>query len=133
MFCKQQVAQLRGIVDRIHEHGAELVAVGNGNAKQAAAFVKSEQVSFPLVTDPSLRTYRAAGLKSGLLTGVSLGVLGRGLRAFSGGFRQSRTQGHPLQQGGAFVFDAGGRELYRYLSKEAGDHPDPDDFLAALP
>ena len=132
MLCKQQVAQLRGYVERIRAQGAELVVIGNGNAAQARAFRDAEQVTFPLYTDPSLTSYRAAGLKRSLGSVLSPKVWLHGLSATVAGHRQSATQGDALQQGGVFVFDVGGVELYRYVSQEAGDHPDPDAILAAL-
>ena len=42
-------------------------------------------------------------------------------------------QGDPWQQGGVFVLGPDGRELYRHISREAGDHPFSAQFLAALP
>jgi hypothetical protein len=35
------------------------------------------------------------------------------------------VQGDPWQQGGVFVIDATGRIRYSYVSRYAGDHPDP--------
>ena len=37
-----------------------------------------------------------------------------------------------MQQGGVFVIGRGGRLLYQYVSREAGDHPDNRELLRAL-
>ena len=132
MFCKQQVAQLRGIAKTIEKRGAHLIAIGNGSAKQAKAFHAEQEMNFPLLTDPSLRTYRAAGFKSGVLTTATPGTLKRGLAAIAKGFRQGRTKGAAFQQGGALVIEPGGRERFRFVSDEAGHHPDPKDLVETL-
>ena len=48
------------------------------------------------------------------------------------GFFQWRVLGDPAQLGGVFVIAPGGAVAYRYVSELAGDHPDPDDIVAAL-
>lgn len=132
MFCKQQVAQLRDFVEPIRERGGQLLAIGNGSAKQAKAFHEEQEMAFPLLTDPSLRTYRAAGMKSGLARTFGISSALRGLSALRGGFLQGRTKGAALQQGGALVIAPDGTELFRFVSEEAGQHPDPQDLVDAL-
>ncbi len=124
---------MRGIHGAVKKKGGEIVAVGNGSAKQAKAFRAEQDVPFPLLTDPSLKTYRAAGLASGVATTFAPSSAVRAAKAVAGGFIQGRTQGHAFQQGGAFVFAKGGRELFAYRSRTAGDHPDPKELIAALP
>jgi hypothetical protein len=48
------------------------------------------------------------------------------------GFRQTKTQGTALQNGGVFVIAPSGEMPYRYISDFAGDHPDPEKPVAAL-
>ena len=132
MFCKQQVAQLRGYLDRIRARGAELVVVGNGALHQARRFRAEQGVTFPLYTDPTRHSYEVAGLHRGLASTFSPRVALHGAKAIAAGFRQSHTQGDALQQGGVFVIAPGGRVLFEYRSREAGDHPNPERLLAAL-
>ena len=132
MFCKQQVAQLRDTDVQIAKKGGELIAVGNGSAKQAKRFHDEQKMAFRLLTDPGLKTYKAAGFRSGALTVVNPSVAKRGVAALLQGFRQSRTQGTAFQQGGALVIARGGKELFRYVSREAGDHVDPALLIDAL-
>ena len=97
----------------------------------AKAFAEDFDVRSPLYTDPTLEAYRVAGLHRGM--GSLWKTLKKAPRALGGGFIQGKTQGDSFQQGGIFVFDRGGRELYRYVSGFAGDHPPLDGVIAALP
>lgn len=132
MFCREQVAHLKEWEPRFRAAGASLAVVGSGSVAQAAAFHKDRQLPFALYTDPSLRTFAAAGLRRGLLTAMSVGVFRNASRAMKAGFRQGATEGDPWQQGGAFVIRPDGSLLYAQISVEAGDHADPAAMLAAL-
>jgi hypothetical protein len=90
------------------------------------------QFMMPFYTDPSLESYRLAGLRHGLGSSMSPRVALHAVAALREGFRQRRTQGDPVQQGGVFVITKGGGLLYQYVSREAGDHPDNADLLRAL-
>ncbi len=106
--------------------------VGNGQPSQAEEFRKKERLAFPLLVDPDLKAYRAAGLRRGVLSSLGPRVVLRGLRALRAGKFQGPIQGDPWQQGGVFVIEAGGQVLFSQVSKSAGDHAKPEDFLAAL-
>lgn len=82
--------------------------------------------------DAERRAYKAFELKRGLASTFSPLSVGKALGAMRGGHRQGANGGDPLQQGGAFVIDRGGRIHYSYVSKRAGDHPTPDSLLEAL-
>jgi len=121
---------LRGVVDRIHQQGAELVVVGNGTVEQARAFRDSQKVTFPLLTDPERTSYRAAGLKRGAF--LRARVAWNAVKALASGHIQTQILGDPKQHGGAFVFAPGGELRFGFLSEEAGHHPDPEDLVRAL-
>lgn len=123
---------MRDTAGEITKAGAELIAIGNGTAKQAKRFHEEQKMAFRLLTDPGLKTYKAVGFKSGALTIANPSVAKRGVKALLQGFRQSRTQGTAFQQGGALVIAPGGKELFRYVSTEAGDHVDPAELIDAL-
>ena len=133
MFCREQVTQLRDVVDEIRNRGAELAVVGCGSPSQAARFREERGLNFPLLTDPDLVAYRAAGLRRGLAATFNLSVAKNAFRAMKGGQRQGMVQGDPWQQGGGFVITPQDEVLFSYLSREGGDHPDPRDLVASLP
>ena len=132
MFCREQVAQLRDHIDEIHARGAELAIIGNGSAHFAAAFREEFNLDGPLVVDPELRAYRAAGLRRGRVEILSPRVPLNALRALRSGARQTAVKGDPWQLGGVFVIRPDGALLFRHVSGEAGDHPSIESVLAAL-
>ena len=123
---------MRDALPEIRRRGAELIIVGNGQPQHAIDFRDSERVVSPLYVDPDLHAYAAAGLKRGLRSSLSPGVILRGLRAFGEGKRQGATMGDPWQQGGVFIIRPGNRVAFAYISEEAGDHPPAEAILSAL-
>ena len=123
---------MRDVLPEIRRRGAELIIVGNGQPRHAIDFRDTEHVESPLYVDPELHAYAAAGLKRGLRSSLSPGVILRGLRAFGEGKRQGATMGDPWQQGGVFIIRPGNRVDFSYISEEAGDHPSAEAILSAL-
>ena len=123
---------MRDHLEEIRERGAELVVIGNGTSDFAAAFREDFQLDVPLLVDPELRAYRAAGLRRGRVELLSPRLPLNALRALAAGQRQTSVQGDPWQLGGVFVIRPGGELAYRYASREAGDHAPVSDILAAL-
>jgi NAD(P)-dependent dehydrogenase (short-subunit alcohol dehydrogenase family) len=123
---------LRDRIEEIRALDAELVIVGNGAQSFAAAFREDYDLDCPLLVDPELRAYRAAGLRRGRVELLSPRLPRNALRALRAGYRQTDVQGDPWQLGGVFVIRPGGELAYRYVSREAGDHAPIDDILAAL-
>ena len=115
---------------RIHAAGGELVIIGNGTPEQAGWFVADFTITTPVFTDPSLAVYKAAGTKKPAFLDPRSFLMS--LRAMRKGYRQTKTQGKALQNGGVFVITPSGEVPYRYISDYAGDHPDPEAPVAAL-
>jgi NAD(P)-dependent dehydrogenase (short-subunit alcohol dehydrogenase family) len=123
---------LRDRIDEFRGSGAELVLVGNGGPSFAAAFREDFGLDCPLLVDPELRAYRAAGLRRGYVELLSPRLAGNALRAFRAGARQEAVQGDPWQLGGVFVIRPGGDLMFRHVSRAAGDHARIEDILEAL-
>jgi len=123
---------LRDALPEIRRRGAELIIIGNGRPEHAIDFRESEHMESPLYVDPELQAYAAAGLKRGLRSSLSVGVVLRGVRALREGKRQGATMGDPWQQGGVFIIRPANRVDFSYVSKEAGDHPSAETIIAAL-
>lgn len=123
---------MRDHVDEFRKLGAELVVIGNGASGFAAAFREDFELDSPLLVDPELRAYRAAGLRRGRVEALSPRLPLHALRALRGGSRQGAVQGDLWQLGGVFVIRPGGELAYRYASREAGDHPPVQEIVDAL-
>lgn len=123
---------MRGHQAEIEARGGTLAMIGSGQPLHARAFREEQQLTCPLLCDPELTAYAAAGLRRSLRATFALQTLRHGLRAYREGHRQTEVQGDPWQQGGVFVFAPGDEVRYGYVSEAAGDHPAPAEFLAAL-
>jgi hypothetical protein len=91
---------LRSCATRSHR-GAELVIVGNGASNFARAFREDFALSAPLLVDPELRAYRAAGLRRGRVEVMSPRLPLHALRALRSGARQGAVQGRGRRSGSA--------------------------------
>jgi hypothetical protein len=126
------VVQLHQGIDQIRGAGAELHVLGNGAPMFIAGFRETTGYPGPVYTDPSLAVFRAAQLKRGLGTFVSVAAAGRTLRALGRGFRQGLTRGDNLQQGGVLVIATDGRVLYHHISESPGDNASVAHIAAGL-
>ena len=124
--------QLHRAVDRIHAAGAELYVIGSGAPMFVEGFRETTGFPGPIYSDPSLAVYRAAELRRGLRTIVSLGAVTATVGALRRGFRQGLTRGDNLQQGGVLVIARDGRVLWHHISEFPGDNASPDDIVKAL-
>ena len=116
----------------IENLGVSVVLVGNGPPAALAAFVRTmnlERRRVTVVTDPSLASYRAAGLRRPRVHGWRAVV--ETLRAFGEGYSKRRRAGDSMQLGGAFLIDERGRVLYHRHSQSPGDLADPNDIVQA--
>ena len=78
---------MRDQIDEIRARGAELVIVGNGALNFAAAFREDFDLDCPLLIDPELRAYRAAGLRRGRVEVLSPRLPFNAMRALRDGSR----------------------------------------------
>ena len=117
----------------IERRGGTLVVVGPAQPEHIAHFRAVTRYQGPLFVDPSRRSFKAAGLAHGWAqTYHPLAVL-KGVRALAQGFRQGGRQGDVVQQGGTFVLGPGDRVRFEWRDRYAGDHPDLDAVVQALP
>lgn len=112
-----------------------MAVIGNGTPLMAQDFAERFHVQVPLFTDPSRRSYEAAGWRRPMGSALlGLGTtLKASVRAMKGGFRQGKTQGDAFQLGGVLVVGTDGEVHFEHSDKAAGDHADIDAVLAALP
>jgi len=124
--------QLHRDKQQVLDAGAELVLVGNGGPNFIAGFREATGFTGPIYTDPSLKVFEAAHLERGVFTVFNPAALGRTVGALRRGFRQGRTQGDALQQGGVIAIATDGRVLWHHISHGPGDNARPDEIARAL-
>ena len=116
----------------IRDAGANLVVIGNGAPHFIAGFRDTTGFAGTIYTDPSLAVYEAAQLQRGVRTLLSFGAAARTVGALARGYRQGRTQGDNLQQGGVLVVGTDGSVLWQHVSSGPGDNADPREIIRAL-
>lgn len=105
--------------------------IGNGSVAMANAFKQDFDVRSALYTDPTLEVYARAGMRRGI---TSVWKAAKNLpRALRAGHIQGLTKGDALQQGGVLVVDGEGAVVFRHNSDVAGDHPDLERVIDAIP
>ena len=130
--CREQAAVLQPHLKDLKKDGVEVAFIGSGAPRYASAFRDEFKLKDALVlSDEPLASYKRAGFRHGALSTFSPRAMLHYARALAAGFRQGKTQGDPLQQGGVMVVDGEGNVTYRYASKTGGDHPPVDKILAA--
>ena len=125
---------MREHAEAFREKGANLAAIGLGDANYARLFRDETGIEFPLLIDAERLAYRAAGLRSANVLHLlrSDNTQARH-RAQESGFRQQRLGKSPFQLGGSFVFAPGNVDLFSHVSKTFGDNARPETLLAAIP
>ena len=119
-------------MDRLSARGAKLTLIGNGTVEQAKRFQRDQAPDCDVLTDPSLTTYRALGLRRSVAGTLGPKSLAAGLRSTMKGNIQKSVQGDPWQLGGLYVLAAGGRTIYSKKFRHAGERPDLTTILKAL-
>ncbi len=125
---------MRDHYDEIRALGAEVVAVGTGNQRHAAAFVADEGVSFPVVVDDDAVAAGAASVRRVRFLKLVLDPRSKpgSRRARASGHRLHRAGRRVTQLGATFVVGPGDRVRYEHVDDHAADHAPIDDVLAAL-
>jgi len=126
---------LRERYDEIQGRGADVVAIGTGDRRYAAAFVKDEHVPFTVLVDDDAEAARLAAVpKVGFLKLVFNPKSWPGSkRARRAGHRIHKAGKRVTQLGATFVVGPGDELRYEHVDEHSADHAALDDVLAALP
>ena len=118
---------------KFSDKGANLAAVGLGDANYARLFRDETGITFPLLIDRERKAYKAIELKKASLIHLlrSDNAAAR-KRAKAGGFQQKKLGENPFQLGGSFVFAPGNVDKYIHVSQTFGDNAAMADLLAAI-
>ncbi len=109
-----------------------LAVIGSGDSAHFPALRRATGYTGELYTDPDRESFRLFQFQSGVSKVFGLKPLSRAFSALKAGFSPGSLQGSALQLGGAAIVNTGGEVIYHYISKEAGDHPDPELMLKTL-
>jgi peroxiredoxin len=134
VHCRHHASQLRGHYEEIKNLGAELVAIGTGDARYARAFIDEEEIPWPVVLDEDGEAADAASVKVGNAAQI-LGpkAMRSALKAYAKGHRQKAKLGRrPTQLGATFVIGPGDVLRYEHLDDHVGDHAPIEEILSAL-
>lgn len=135
--CLCLSAQMSALVPRLFELqrlGLRNVFIGNGAPHFIDGFIErfaltDKQVE--IVTDPSLATFRAAGLlRSWWATYGPKGIWDT-IRAFGDGHVNRLGEGDAVQQGGSMLIDAQGQVAWYYRDLSRGGHAAGADIVEA--
>jgi peroxiredoxin len=125
---------LRQRYEEISAKGAEVVAIGTGDAEYAARFVADEHVLFPVLVDDDAAAARAASIRKASPIGLfSPKSFPGARRARKAGHRIHKSGTRVTQLGATFVVGPGAVVHYRHLDAHTADHAPIDEVLSAIP
>ena len=134
MHCREQAAQLRPHLAQLNRQ-AQVALIGVGAPYMAQGFDDEFKLSAEgakVLTDPSRKSFEAAGMKRGIWRTLGPATWPSSVRTFLRGNKQKRVQGDPWQQGGALVVERGGEIAYRHVNRNPGDAVDLAEIDRAL-
>lgn len=133
--CSVHMADLAPRVDELNKLGLDLVLIGNGAAHYIAGFMARYGLNEKLVTvvtDPSLKTHKAALLRRSWWATLGPKGIWDQVRALIGGHRQNHIQGDNWQQGGAILIDRDGKVVYYHRNETVSDHARTHELVDAI-
>jgi peroxiredoxin len=125
---------LREHYEEIQGLGADVVAIGTGNQRYAAAFVDDEHVPFPVLVDDDATAAQAAAVPRVGFFRLLFNPASRPgtKRAREGGHRIHKAGKRVTQLGATFVVGPGEQVRYEHIDAHSADHAPVDDVLAVL-
>ena len=120
------------MLPELGRRGAGLVVIGSARPDAIPGFCAVTGFEGRVLVDPSLATFRAAGLVHGLRPLADPRAWLWSVRALASGVRPGAIRGDVSQQGGTFVFGPRDSVLFEWRDRFSGDHPPIRRVLEAL-
>ena len=117
--------------------GAQVIAIGQGTAEEAARACERMGVGFPCLGDPAKASYRAFGLRRAGWREIVLDPMRAGNEAMQKGYRVSirgslMRHSDWFQLPGVAIVDQAGIVRWLHRARHSGDIPSPATVLEAL-
>ena len=119
--------------DEIRGRGADVVAIGTGDARYAGQFVADTEIPYLVLVDDDARAAHAASLTNASwwrLLHPSTWAATR--ETWRRGYRIHKAGTRVTQLGATFVLGPGNQVRYAHLDPDSTRHAPLDDVLAAL-
>jgi peroxiredoxin len=130
--CSEHVEELSPRLLELSALGVRAVFVGNGEPHFIDGFADRHALDdkrVEIFTDPTLATFRAAGLLRSAWATFGPRGLADQLRGLSHGLGWGGMKGDQLQQGGSLVVDARGVVAFHHRSESLGGHARAADLV----
>jgi peroxiredoxin len=130
LLCTAQVEEFKPQIQKLRDAGVSFAVIGTGAPNFVQGFKDRMELDVPVYSDEKKASYQALRMKRGLFTLLDPRVVFKNFLApFK--YRQRKTMGDPLQQGGVAVVRPDGTMPFKHISQFAGDHPKPEAVVAA--
>ncbi len=124
---------MRDALPEIEARGATIVAVGTGDVRYAAGFVRDERIPFLVLVDDDGAAARAAQVRTVPFLAMMTPRTWRATVAtWRRGHRVHRAGRRVTQMGGTWVVGPGDVVRYEHVDRDSTDHAAVVDVLAAL-
>lgn len=124
---------MRERYDEIKGAGAELVAIGTGNQRYAAAFVRDESVPYMVLVDDDAAAARAASVR--VVNAYQLlhpRTWRTTVETWRRGHKIHKAGARVNQLGATFVIGPGDKVRYEHIDADSTDHARVGDVVAAV-
>jgi len=123
---------LRARTHELARSRVRVLLIAFAEAAWARAWLRTNEVPFPLLLDPERRVYHAYGLERSRLRTWSPRTVWYYVRRLAAGARLQRAHGDPYQLGGDFLVAADGTVRLAYRSADPADRPSVEQIFRAL-
>ncbi|MGZ3726511.1 MAG: AhpC/TSA family protein [Pseudobdellovibrio sp.] len=134
LTCRSHAKQIWSERAKYEVNGSKIIFIGNGAANYIQHFKEDLGLQDATIyTDPSLKSFYAAGFKRGFIVALGPKALANGIKAYAAGSRQAygKDTGNLWQLGGVLVIKPSGEVTYQYISQVTGDYAPEKDVTGA--
>lgn len=124
---------MRDALPEIARRGAHVVAVGTGDQRYAAAFVRDERIPFTVLVDDDGAAARAASVRTvPFLAMFTPRTWKATVDTWRRGHRVHKAGKRVTQQGGTWVIGPGDVVRYEHIDRDSTDHAPISAVIHAL-